>query len=329
MMESLIVPESQCNDSVEEVKKRKISLENCGTCGTGEAKYRCPRCLKRSCSLSCVKKHKSESGCSGVRDKTAFVPVSKFDEFNLLSDYRFLEDTSRLADSAQRDPCILRPQTPKYAKVLRQQAFRLNLQLKLLPPGFSKRRENSTFYHKKQGLFFWHLKLLFPQSSAEYTERRVADNQTLQQILAPYIHPTESEPVRRQRLKVYTHAPPHHVKVFMKAENRRSNAVRYHELDLQKTLRDNLRFKVVIEYPVIHIVLQNQCENYALLSQESRAGPGVSVATRPVLPSDKGKDEPSNARVIRTAPSGGGNNGDDDDEEEEGEIRDEEDAREG
>lgn len=32
-----------------------------------------------------MKKHKSESGCSGVRDKTAFVPLSSFDEINLLS----------------------------------------------------------------------------------------------------------------------------------------------------------------------------------------------------------------------------------------------------
>ena len=32
-----------------------------------------------------MKKHKEESGCSGVRDKTAFVALSKMDEMNLLS----------------------------------------------------------------------------------------------------------------------------------------------------------------------------------------------------------------------------------------------------
>ena len=36
-------------------------------------------------SLMCVKKHKEESGCSGLRDKTAFVALSKFDEMNLLN----------------------------------------------------------------------------------------------------------------------------------------------------------------------------------------------------------------------------------------------------
>lgn len=36
-------------------------------------------------SLQCVKKHKEDSGCSGIRDKTAFVPLSQFDEMALLS----------------------------------------------------------------------------------------------------------------------------------------------------------------------------------------------------------------------------------------------------
>ncbi|XP_019749904.1 box C/D snoRNA protein 1-like [Hippocampus comes] len=64
---------------------RKISLSNCGVCGFGEAKYKCPACLTHSCSLLCVKKHKEESRCSGVRNKTAFLNLSQFDEMTLLS----------------------------------------------------------------------------------------------------------------------------------------------------------------------------------------------------------------------------------------------------
>ncbi|CAB1323943.1 unnamed protein product, partial [Coregonus sp. 'balchen'] len=112
--------------------------------------------------------------------------------------------------------------------------------------------------------FLWHLKLLFPQSSSEFTERRVSDDQTLEQILTPYIHPTESEPVRRQKLKMYVHSPFDHVRVFMKAEGRKANSVRYQELDLAKTLKENLKFKLVIEYPSLHIVLKDRCHDYPL-----------------------------------------------------------------
>lgn len=36
-------------------------------------------------SLSCVKKHKAEMTCNGVRDKTAYVSIQQFTEMNLLS----------------------------------------------------------------------------------------------------------------------------------------------------------------------------------------------------------------------------------------------------
>ncbi|XP_048845624.1 box C/D snoRNA protein 1 isoform X2 [Brienomyrus brachyistius] len=252
--------------------KRKISLSSCEACGAEEAKYRCPACLKHSCSLPCVKKHKSDSGCTGVRDKTAFVPLSRFDEMTLLSDYRFLEDAGRLADSIARDRHRLPQQKNQKARTLRLGAHRLNLQLMLLPNGFTKRRENSTFFNKRECRFYWHVKLLFPESSTEYRERRVPDNRTLKEILTPYIHPTESEPVKRQKLKVYVRDSFDGVRVFMKVENRKYNSMRYHELALQDTLLDNLRNKTVIEYPVLHVSLRDHCERYVLLEKEVRGG---------------------------------------------------------
>ncbi|XP_055020742.1 box C/D snoRNA protein 1 [Boleophthalmus pectinirostris] len=206
--------------------KRKISLSNCAVCGSEEAKYTCPRCLTHSCSLLCVKKHKEDTGCSGVRDKTAFVALSQFDEMNLLSDYRFLEDTGRFSDGATRDALIRVPHVTMKAKCFMSNARKMNINLRLLPCTFTRSKENSTFFNSKEKRFMWHLKLLFPHSSAEFTQRRVSDQLTLLEILNPYIHPTESDPVARQKLKMYVHEPLEHVKVFMKAEGRKANSVR-------------------------------------------------------------------------------------------------------
>jgi len=38
-------------------------VEVCGVCGDAEAKYKCPRCAKRTCSLKCVKAHKQADEC--------------------------------------------------------------------------------------------------------------------------------------------------------------------------------------------------------------------------------------------------------------------------
>ncbi|KAG9343199.1 hypothetical protein JZ751_014178 [Albula glossodonta] len=227
-METLIVPEKHDECTMEEMKgrKRKMSLANCDTCGTEEARYRCPGCSKHSCSLPCVKKHKSDFGCSGVRDKTAFVPLSKFDEMNLLSGFWKI----------QADWRTVHTETPALSG--------------LKPPKVAEQ-------------FFWHLKLLFPQSGVEYT---------------------------KSRLKAYVLAAPDLVKVFMKAENRRHNSLRYHELDLQKSLRDNLRFKVLIEYPVLHVTLKGHWESYALLAQGSRREPTIGMAVKPPLLRDEHKE---------------------------------------
>jgi hypothetical protein len=50
----------------------------CTSCHTATAKYRCPRCETRTCSLSCVQTHKSQTGCSGKRDRTGYVSMKEF-----------------------------------------------------------------------------------------------------------------------------------------------------------------------------------------------------------------------------------------------------------
>ncbi|XP_039984403.1 box C/D snoRNA protein 1 isoform X3 [Xiphias gladius] len=215
----------------------------------------------------------------------------------LLNDYRFLEDTGRFADGATRDGLIRAPRTTSKAKKLAANARKMNITLRFLPITFSKSKENSTFFLTKVKQFMWHLKLIFPQSSTEFSQRRVSDTQTMEQILTPYIHPTESDPVRRQKLKMYVHAPFDHVKVFMKAEGRKANSVRYHELDIQKSLRDNLSYKTLIEYPVLHVVRREHWKEYPLKGPAEPASACSSFSSK-----SKGVD-PQKEDVTQVSPS--------------------------
>ncbi|KAG8437229.1 hypothetical protein GDO86_008073 [Hymenochirus boettgeri] len=255
-MESVSLVFSTDQDKEIVCPKRKLSMFSCETCGGEEAKYRCPRCMKYSCSLPCVKKHKAEVNCSGVRDKTTFVSVGAFTEINLLSDYRFLEDVGRTVDCAARDLLLSRHTSNKYLNLLKSRARRHNIDLKILPIGFKKRKMNTTFFHKKQQRFYWHLKLIFPQSHAEYSEKRVPDNKILGEILETYIDPVKSDPVFRQRLKAYVLCQSG-VKVYMKMDQDKCSQTRYYELDLGKSLLKNLENKTIIEYPVLYVVLMD------------------------------------------------------------------------
>nr|XP_045378888.1 box C/D snoRNA protein 1 isoform X1 [Camelus bactrianus] len=264
MVDTKVKDESQINPPVG--SKRKLAMSRCETCGTEEAKYRCPRCMRYSCSLPCVKKHKAELTCNGVRDKTAYVSIQEFTEMNLLSDYRFLEDVARTADHVSRDAFLRRPLSNKHMYFMKNRARKLGINLKLLPNGFTKRKENSTFFDKKKRQFCWHVKLQFPQSQAVYIEKRVPDDKTINEILRPYIDPEKSDPVIRQRLKAYVRSQTG-VHILMKVEHMQQNLVRYYELDPDKSLLDNLKNKVIIEYPTLHVVLKEYSNDMKILHQ--------------------------------------------------------------
>ncbi|KAL5961490.1 Box C/D snoRNA protein 1 [Taenia solium] len=74
----------------------------CSTCLTAEAKYTCPRCTVRTCSLRCCQAHKKSTVCSGKRDVAAFVARKDYNYFAFLSDYRFLESLDRDNENRER-----------------------------------------------------------------------------------------------------------------------------------------------------------------------------------------------------------------------------------
>ncbi|XP_066481321.1 box C/D snoRNA protein 1 isoform X2 [Tiliqua scincoides] len=226
--------------------------------------------MKYSCSLTCVKQHKTAFSCNGIREKTAFVSINEFSDLNLLSDYRFLEDAGRMADIAARDDTSHKPKTNKFINFLKNRARRHNIHLQTLPIGFTKRRENSTYFHNKEQKFYWHLKLIFPHSHAEFTEKRVPDDKPLCNILKSYIDPQESDPVICQRLKIYTMSPQSDIQILMKVENRPHNSIRYEALDASRGLLDNLRGKMIIEYPSLHVVLPKFKTDMVIIGQDTK-----------------------------------------------------------
>lgn len=128
----------------------------CEECVDKEWKYKCPGCSIRTCSLGCVKAHKKRTGCSGKRSVTHFVPLSSFDDNVLLSDYNFLEETKRVAESATRlrgnlfgsnghPYCRL----PKNLRFLKTAASSRTTRVLFLPNGMSRRVNNQTRYDRR------------------------------------------------------------------------------------------------------------------------------------------------------------------------------------
>ena len=54
--------------------------------------------LSKSCSLQCVQRHKLEAECDGIRDKVKYLPINKFTDLDVVSDFRLLEEVSKQVD---------------------------------------------------------------------------------------------------------------------------------------------------------------------------------------------------------------------------------------
>ena len=84
------------------IRKKEPPSKVCSMCTDNEAKYTCPKCFARSCSLKCVKLHKEQTGCNGKRDRVVYVPLKNMNTTHLISDMRFLEEIEASSGGAKR-----------------------------------------------------------------------------------------------------------------------------------------------------------------------------------------------------------------------------------
>ena len=128
----------------------------CRICHTNSPKYTCPRCAIQTCSLACVKKHKSWSHCSGVRDPAAYrkrhqlATASSVDQdFNFISK---LERSLQWADNNAADrgidlrttrdlDVLAKGYARARAEIQRSEAFVIKA-----PKGMSRNKQNKTHF---------------------------------------------------------------------------------------------------------------------------------------------------------------------------------------
>ena len=68
-----------------------LIMNLCVICNTTDAKYCCPACNRRTCSLTCVRTHKTQFTCSGKRNRTEYVPIPDYTDRHFMSgEYRVL-----------------------------------------------------------------------------------------------------------------------------------------------------------------------------------------------------------------------------------------------
>lgn len=245
-----------------------VRLGKCEVCGFHDAKYTCPKCEVKTCSLKCNKIHKLEIECDGRRDRTKFVPINKFTNLDLSSDYRLMEEISRSMEAVKKnfgskdDSHII----PPHLFRLRNVASQRKTTLKFLPFKFARHRTNTTQLHFKTNIIYWHIEWIFVNAdNLKLSDSRVPETDKLGSVLNKYLQ-KQDDAVLQEKFQYYQAAGISGLKLFLKAEQKPGR--KFYELDYTDTIKECLAKKLIIEYPTIHVLLRDHGCAYDVIDSD-------------------------------------------------------------
>ena len=130
----------------------------CEVCGISLRKYTCPRCLKKTCGITCLNKHKKGNRCTGQADLFASLSQKHIEVKEVEKDYLFVKDMLSNADKVKRTLSGVETfgQEPKRFKIMKINARKIhNINLLHAPPIIERHRDNISFYFVKTKTFYW------------------------------------------------------------------------------------------------------------------------------------------------------------------------------
>lgn len=174
-----------------------------------------------------------------------------------MSDYNFLEECTRFVH-ARRRPNIknFHGDLPKYLHRLRVIARQRRIHLQFLGQNFTRRKMNSTFFDGKHQKIFWCVEWVFVNAeNRKFLERRCCEKEPLGNLLSKYIGTEVTDP-DKEFLEHYRSRGFGGIKVLMKTERIQNCWKRFYEMDLKKSLEENLRKKNIIEFPTFLVIFR-------------------------------------------------------------------------
>lgn len=213
-----------------------MAVRECSICARA-AKYRCPKCHHRTCSLACSQKHKLANDCDGKVDVTAYVPRNQLLQHgdNLINrDYSFLSGIQRdLESTGQQAPRRQNRSDYKLKKALGQSGANVEL----LPRGMKRAMENKTMWNAKKKIILWTIEWHLVDDEKRFLDPRVSAAETLEEASRRHVDVTD-------------------LHFFLPSVHTPAKYPSAVKLDRNATIEKNLQGRCFIEYPTILLARQ-------------------------------------------------------------------------
>eukprot|EP00053_Salpingoeca_punica_P022434 m.214460 g.214460 ORF g.214460 m.214460 type:complete len:382 (-) comp34757_c0_seq1:206-1351(-) len=257
-------------------------VEQCCLCDTA-AKYRCPCCDRRTCSLTCCQAHKAQFSCTGKRPRSEYAASKdQLTENVIRRDFGFLEDASRLCGMAAREQVHEPPRRQhlpvRTIKLLRA-ARQRQITLRIMAEGLSRHQGNTSFYHEKSQVIRWRVEWIFPHVEASFILDGLEDNIPVKDLLLrEFCEVKKTNSSRRIRVEPYFRdGAVDKLRLLLRAEGvKSSGSPSFYEVDPLKSLQDNLAGKTVVEYPTLRVCMPHEVSKLEILPS-----PPVNAVTTP------------------------------------------------
>lgn len=218
----------------------------CQICGKNISKYTCPLCKIQTCSLECVKLHKKQLNCSGVKPKSQFVPLEKMDAEMLMKDCALIDQVqTSVLDSKAKFP---KQKKPKWQKQLKKECQDEGITICFLPHALSRSQENRTRC-KDQNVIYWTCRFRFHDENNEIVYNAlindINENSPMGDVLRAIQETSPNDYVAHIDLNQFD--------LLLVAEGAPGGG-HYEIQDLSFTLSEDLFGKTIIEFPIFDIV---------------------------------------------------------------------------
>eukprot|EP00049_Salpingoeca_infusionum_P026505 m.26096 g.26096 ORF g.26096 m.26096 type:complete len:451 (-) comp8786_c0_seq1:3731-5083(-) len=230
-----------------------------------EAKYKCPGCSRRTCSVGCVKAHKKQFQCDGQAQRSQLLSREELTQNVIARDYRFLEEAGRLVGTAQRieggghstDRSRRHHKRTPQPRHMRE-ASKVGITLRVMPPMFSKHKQSKTHFNTRQRTLLWTVEWSFQASSTTLRQHNVKGNTTLGECLDFYLNRRADNVAMRNTLQPYATAARESLTLLLVDSTSPANQQRTFRVTQDMSLHAALRDKTIIEFPTILVKTQEE-----------------------------------------------------------------------
>jgi len=247
-----------------------VTTGKCEVCKAQEARYRCPRCEVKTCSLKCSNAHKASNDCDGKYDVTEYIPKEKMNVFTFKREYNFLMDITSRLHHAQSNPNIRGKGTWSFRFRLLYRLARDKRNIHIYFPGShsSNLQENTSRYDKNKDEFSWHVNFLLG-NRIKLVAKRVPESTIVGELLPRHFPQCLLDEKLRPEIKKYQNTLSS--LTFLLEVPFQKGRRRFWKIDPKQSLQDILENSILYSFPEIIVCLPEELGEFIIQPKPTNA----------------------------------------------------------